>query len=103
MKKPPELFNEDNLILIKRGKSPTVNEHMMAQLPQYNFPEFKEMILAHHHIGGGNQAFGIPAILHPGFGGVHVQEKLMGIQGSTQKVSEVLQRLLTNSSDKYKP
>lgn len=103
LKKSPELFSPANIALIKKGKSPIVDQQIMKILPQYNFPEFKEMILVHHHIGGGNQAFGIPAILHPGFGGVHVAEKLIGIQGSTQKVSEVLQRLLTNSSDKYKP
>jgi len=33
----------------------------------------------HHHIGGGGQAVAVPSKIHKGFGGIHNNEKQLGI------------------------
>jgi hypothetical protein len=61
---------------------------------QYDVAGLKSKTLVHHHIGGGGQAFAIPAPLHKGFGGVHNIEEAAGIWGGEDAVSDLLQQFL---------
>lgn len=70
-------FDEDNTLLIKKGKSPVVNKTFIEHFPEY--APFEGQKLIHHHAGEDGQAFAVPEGVHVGEGGVHNAEKWFGI------------------------
>jgi hypothetical protein len=47
--------------------------------PDYDVAGLRGNPLIHHHVGGGGQAVAVPGGIHPGSGGVHNNEKQIGI------------------------
>lgn len=94
----PEAFSEENRIAIRQGKIPAVDHTFLSVFPQYEGPDLSGRRLFHHHIGGGTEAFAVPAPLHTGFGGIHTVEKQIGVHGIHSEVAEVLERLLKRSN-----
>lgn len=79
----PELFDNENMNLIRKGNLPIVNEQFLDYFPQYRNYMYEE--LKHHHIGGGGQAMPIPESLHMGSGEVHNIEKQYNIWNGIDK------------------
>jgi hypothetical protein len=73
----PEMFSKRNISKLNRNKSPIIDHKMIEFNPSWE--NFKGQKLIHHHIGGDGEAVAVPAEIHKGQGGIHVYEKLAGI------------------------
>lgn len=58
----PEYFSQDNIALIKKEKSPLIDDQWLKFHPSHK--DFKGGKLIHHHIDQGVNATGFPEILH---------------------------------------
>ncbi|MBC2582753.1 RHS repeat-associated core domain-containing protein, partial [Clostridium sp. DJ247] len=81
LKQSPEIFSDRNKKMILNNEAPTVDKTFIKHFPQYKGYEDNELV--HHHIGGGGQAMPVPTGVHPGSGGIHNEEKRLGIFGDT--------------------
>ena len=50
-----------------------------SYFPEYDVKGLRGNRLIHHHIGGGGQAVAVPSGIHHGYGGIHNNEKQLGI------------------------
>ncbi|HDR7354697.1 TPA: cytoplasmic protein [Bacillus wiedmannii] len=98
LEKHPEAFSDFNKQIINgkipRMKAPVNDEMFREKFPQYDFTGLRGTKLVHHHIGGGGQAVGVPMPLHPGFGGIHNAEKVIGAWGKDAEYAEMLQKFI---------
>lgn len=94
----PEAFSDFNRsILAGRvpGITAPVNDATFRKVfTQYDVRGLRGQTLIHHHIGGGGQAFAIPAPLHLGMGGIHNVEKGWGIWGGDANAAALLERFV---------
>lgn len=97
LQRNPGAFSDSNRALIATGRPPVNDLQFRSVFSQYDLPQFHDVALRHHHIGGGGQAAAIPAPLHSGFGGIHNVEKSAGIWDFEDDVAAMLQRLLDNT------
>lgn len=81
----PEYFSEENSQRIDSGKAPIVDDQFAQHFPQYG--DYMDDKLIHHHIGGGSTAAAVPEGYHPGYGGIHNDEKTSGIRASEEDFS----------------
>jgi hypothetical protein len=81
---------------IKIINSPVNDGAFRNYFPQYDVTGSRGQSLIHHHVGGGGQAFAVPANIHPGSGGIHNIEKDLGIWGKDTSYSELLQGFIDN-------
>ena len=88
----PEMFSRSNSKRIANHQSPIVDQRMIQYNPQ--FKDYKEDTLIVHHIGGDGEVTAIPHSMHKGYGGVHNEEKAVGITGQCKDFSEKCQRAL---------
>ncbi|BFH66812.1 hypothetical protein J27TS7_39970 [Paenibacillus dendritiformis] len=94
-KKHPEYFSEKNIINLQNGWSITNDPTFRKYYPQY-IVGLRGKPLLHHHVGGGGQAIAIPAPLYPGNGGIHNNEKQIGVWGKDQVFADRLQVFIDN-------
>jgi hypothetical protein len=97
LERHPEAFSPSNRWKIANGLSPVNDPAFRSVFTQYDKKAFFNDPLIHHHIGGGGQAFAVPATLHPGSGGIHNLEKDAGIWGKEDPVADMLDRLKTKT------
>jgi hypothetical protein len=64
MKKAPEMISNNNLNLIKAGKSPRVDAKWVNKFPE--FKNFMGQVIEHHHLNRGGKAIPLPRDLHRG-------------------------------------
>jgi hypothetical protein len=79
---------------VKNVSAPVNDPPFRGVFTQYDIKGLRGKSLVHHHIGGGGQAFALPAPLHLGFGGIHNIEKAIGIWGGEATAAEILQRFV---------
>ncbi len=100
LRRHPDAFDAGNRLRIlgrpplERALAPTNNPAFRRYFPQYDNPDWFNDTLIHHHIGGGGQAVGVPATIHPGSGGIHNIEDAALITGADAGIAAMLQRLL---------
>lgn len=75
----PEYFSADNIDRMNRGYAPINDEQFRSYFPEYDVTGLRGNSLIHHHVGGGQQAVAVPKGIHIGSGGVHNNEKQLGI------------------------
>ncbi|MCY9528238.1 DUF6531 domain-containing protein [Paenibacillus alvei] len=95
-KKHPEFFSERNIDNLKNGRSIVNDPIFRSYFPQYDIVGLRSKPLLHHHVGGGGQSMAIPAPLHPGSGGIHNNEKQIGVWGKDQIFADRLQIFIDN-------
>ena len=75
----PDYFSTANIRNLEQG-FPIKNDAVFrSHFPEYDIPGLRGDYLVHHHIGGGGQAVAVPSKIHKGFGGIHNNEKQLGI------------------------
>lgn len=94
MEAHPEYFSKNNLIRIKKGKIPIVDERFIENFPEYRL--FNEEPLVHHHIGGDGQGVAVPKSIHEGYGVIHVEENKLGIRKNAEDFSSQCSDIVKN-------
>lgn len=84
--KHPEMFSKKNVIRMKEGHAPIVDQKMISHNP--NWAQFRNQELVHHHIGGNGEAVAVPQNVHKGQGEIHNHEKSAGITDKCKSFSQ---------------
>lgn len=82
----PEMFSKKNVVRIKDGHAPIVDQKMISSNP--NWAQYRNQALVHHHIGGDGEAVAIPKNAHKGQGEIHNHEKSAGITDNCRSFSK---------------
>ncbi|MDE6052481.1 MAG: hypothetical protein K2G55_01685, partial [Lachnospiraceae bacterium] len=75
----PEYFSASNVKRMNLGHAPVNDKQFRSYFPEYDVAGLRSKPLIHHHVGGGQQAVAVPQGIHIGSGGVHNNEKGLGI------------------------
>lgn len=94
LKDHPEYFNKKNKYRIEHNKVPRVNSKWIEHFPEHK--DFDGQQLIHHHIGGDGQAVALPKGLHKGNGGIHVDERKLGITANAKEYSSLCADITKN-------
>ena len=94
LEKHPEYFSRYNKARIKNGESPKVDDVFVKHFPEYEKYKGEQMI--HHHIGGDGQAVAVPRSIHRGSGGIHVDERKLGITANAKEYSSLCADITKN-------
>lgn len=90
--KNPEFFSKKNIEKIKNRRSPYCDQTFVTYFPEYNCYIGSKLI--HHHIGRDGQVVAVPSDIHVGQGGVHLVERVIGIDTNainfSSKVAEAV-------------
>ena len=90
-KKNPDMFSRPNSARIKAKQAPKVDDRMVQHAPELK--PYKGEELVHHHIGGDGQAVAEPKSVHPGYGGIHNEEKKAGITQRCEAFSNECEKM----------
>ncbi len=78
-KKHPEYFSATNVYNLQNGYAIVNDATFRNYFPEYDVRGLRGNPLIHHHVGGGKQAVAVPQNIHIGSGGIHNNEKALGI------------------------
>ena len=78
-KKHPEYFSPANKKRLENKRNLVNDPVFRSYFPEYDVKGLRGNRLIHHHIGGGGQAVAVPSGIHHGYGGIHNNEKQLGI------------------------
>lgn len=82
----PEMFSKKNVVRIKEGNAPIVDQKMISCNPKWE--QYRNQPLVHHHIGGDGEAVALPKNAHKGSGEIHNYEKAAGITDNCKSFSQ---------------